>query len=76
MDDSLYDGDSERDQHWHVIEMLAQEFGVSTDEVGPLYEAELAKLKPGARIKDYLSILISHNVREHIRAVRHGHRSG
>lgn len=76
MDNSLYDSDSERDQHWHAIEMLAQECGVPADEVCSLYEAELAKLKPGAHIKDYLSILITHNVKEHIRAVRHGHRSG
>jgi Protein of unknown function (DUF3562) len=47
-----------------TIESLAQEFKVSIDEVAQLYGDELGRLEIGARIRSFLHIFASRNVRE------------
>lgn len=68
MDGALYDDERELSLHMGVIEGLAREWDIPTSEVSQLYEAELAKLKPQARVKDSLPILASHAVRDALRS--------
>lgn len=50
-----------------MVESLAHEFKVSTDQVAQLYDSELHRLEFGARIKIFLHIFIYRNVREVLR---------
>jgi len=47
--------------------MLAGELGMPEKEIRELYEEFLCSIKEGARIKDYLTVLVSRNVRDSIR---------
>ena len=53
--------------HAHAIEALADETRAPLERVGGLYVVELERLMPGARIKDYLPVLISRRVRQILR---------
>ena len=62
-----YDNDAEERQHSKAIQMLAGELGMPEKEIRGLYEEFLCSIKGGARIKDYLTVLVSRNVRDSIR---------
>jgi len=47
--------------------MLAKDTGVPEEKVQVIYETMLCSLKERARIKDYLVILISRNVKDMIK---------
>lgn len=53
-----------------IIEFLSRESQFPIDEVTRLYEAELAELSVGARIKSFLPIFATRNVQEALRARR------
>jgi hypothetical protein len=53
--------------HAHAIQALAVETRLPLERVGNLYAVELKRLLPGARIKDYLPVLISRRVRQILR---------
>ena len=58
---------AEKKLHDSAIRRLALEFGVAEESIRDVYEAELAKLLPTARIKDYLSIFVMRRVRDGFR---------
>ena len=60
----LYDNDKEQKQHADAIHAIAQQYEISETQVKTLYERELMRLKPEARIKTYLAVLITRVVRE------------
>jgi hypothetical protein len=66
----LYDNDEEERQHSKAIQMLAKELGMPEQEIRGLYEEILCSIKEGARIKDYLTVLVSRNVRAVIKRGR------
>jgi len=47
--------------------MLAKDLGIPEEEIQIIYETMLCSLKERARIKDYLVILISRNVKNMIK---------
>jgi len=59
----LYDNEQERLRHASAIQQLARELGVPVAEIGPVYEAALRNLKLTARVKDFLIILASRQVK-------------
>jgi len=62
----LYDNDSDKKLHFRAIQMLANEFSIPEGEVQALYEMMLGSLKETARVKDFLAILVSRNVKDRI----------
>jgi len=64
----LYEDAVDQNQHARAIQMLAKDLEMSEDEIARLYETTLRSLKHEARIKDYLVILVSRNVKDMIRA--------
>ncbi len=62
-----YDNDAEERQHSKAIQMLAKELGMPEKKIRELYEEFLCSIKGGARIKDYLIVLASRNVKDVIR---------
>jgi hypothetical protein len=63
-----YDNEAEERQHSKAIQMLAGQLGMPEKEIRELYEEFLCSIKEGARIKDYLTVLVSRNVRDSIRS--------
>ena len=61
---------AERDQHLSAIRRLAEEFGVTADDVRISYELELQHLYAEATIKEFLSIFAARAVRD---TYRHQH---
>jgi hypothetical protein len=47
--------------------MLARDLRIPEEEIQTLYETMLCSLRERARIKDYLAILVSRNVKDMIR---------
>ena len=63
----LYENDMDRKQHSRAIQMLAKDLRISEEKIQILYEEMLCSLREKARIKEYLVILVSRNVREMIK---------
>ena len=66
----LYESEAEEQQHLSVVSMLAKELGLAEASVRQIYEDELQVLQKHARIKTFLSIFVSRNVKKKI--VEHG----
>jgi hypothetical protein len=47
--------------------MLAEDLGMPEEEIRSVYEAFYCSISEGARIRDYLVVLVSRNVRDSIR---------
>ncbi len=60
----LYEDEREQRVHDHAVQLIARDVGRSVADVIPLYETELGQLKGRARIKDFLSVLVSQRVKE------------
>jgi hypothetical protein len=65
----LYDF-ADEPAHLHAIDMLAKEASQPVALVTEIYITELARLKVGARIKDFLVVLTCRKVREGLRRRR------
>jgi Protein of unknown function (DUF3562) len=63
----LYENDADRKQHSRAIQRLARDLRIPEEEIEILYEEMLCSLKERARIKDYLVILVSRNVKDMIK---------
>lgn len=63
----LYDDERERRHHLHAVQIVARDTGRSIEEVISVYEIELKSLKSRARVKDYLSVLVSQRVKSLLR---------
>lgn len=72
MNTKLYDNEKEQAMHVDAISSFARASGIPEDEVRRIYEAELEKLKAGARVKDFLLPLADGKVRDIIRHLK-GH---
>jgi hypothetical protein len=65
--EQLYENEEEALRHSTTIEGLAKSQGVRSDDVRPLYEAVLARMKRDAVIKDFLPIFAARQVKEILR---------
>jgi hypothetical protein len=61
---TLYEDEIEQKQHFSAIQRLVIDVSSSEEEIRPLYEDVLKELKRDARIKTFLSILVSKRVKE------------
>jgi len=61
--------DVEKKKHFATIEKLAQQSGVPEPEVQERYKAELRRILPFTRIREFLPILISRKVKDDIRQI-------
>ena len=66
----LYETPTEAHAHEDAIESLAAETRMPPAHVRSVYERELIRLKPDARIKDYLLVFAIRKAREALRAER------
>lgn len=55
----LHENDTEERVHLNGIKMLTARLGVSPDEIKRPYEIVLKRFKKGAKVKDFLPILVS-----------------
>ena len=60
---SLYEGSNEAARHEHAITSLSVRTGTSPAEVRALFARELARLELRAKVRTYLSVLTTSNVR-------------
>ena len=60
----LYDDETEEKLHRKTIQALVRETGMSAEDVSSLYELVFTRLKHHARIKEYLPILVSKEVKD------------
>ena len=60
----LYEDKIEEQLHRNIIQSLARETGIPAEAVIPLYESVFERLKSHARIKDFLPILVSREVKD------------
>ena len=60
----LYEDEREKSQHDSAIRTLARELGLPMMEIGAIYEGALKELKKTARIKEYLAIFASRQVKD------------
>ena len=65
--DQLYDTTAEASAHEGAIESLVAETQLPPDVVRDAYERELERLKPDARVKDFLLLFTVRNTREALR---------
>jgi hypothetical protein len=61
---SLYDNEGDRKQHLHAVEMLARDMQTPADRIIVIYERELSKIKTAAKVKDYLTVLVTRRVKD------------
>jgi hypothetical protein len=62
-----YENDTEKRLHSQAIHVLARDLDRPEEEIRRYYEIVLCSLKERARIKDYLVILVSRNVKHMIK---------
>ena len=62
-----YENDEEEKRHFKAILMLAEDLGLPEAEIRSLYEAFFCSISEEARIKDYLVVIVSRNVRDFVR---------
>ena len=64
---SLFESDKEAVRHESVIDSLRKRTGAPLAEVRSLFAQEFSRLKLGAKVTSYLSILTASNVRTMLR---------
>jgi hypothetical protein len=67
---ALYEDEAEQKQHFSAIQRLVRDVRSPEEEIRPLYEDVLKEFKSEARIKTFLSILVSKKVKELLDARR------
>jgi hypothetical protein len=67
---ALYEDETEQKQHFSAIQRLVRDVRSPEEEIRPLYEDVLKEFKSEARIKTFLSILVSKKVKELLDARR------
>jgi hypothetical protein len=65
---SLYLSPTEEARHMKAIQRLAGDVGSDIAVVKAIYEAELARLQEGARLRDYLPLLTARHTLDYIRS--------
>jgi len=66
----LYEDEAEQKQHFRAIQRLVMDVRSPEEEIRHLYEVVLKQFKNEARIKTFLSILVSKKVKELLDAGR------
>lgn len=61
---SLYKTEKEKQRHLSTISMLAHDLGVTEDSMRQIYEDELSALQENARVRIFLSVLVSRKIKE------------
>lgn len=56
----------DRERHLDAIRRLADSLGKPLEVVQSLYERELERLSPDARVKDYLTVLVTRRVKDQL----------
>jgi hypothetical protein len=64
---SLYGDETEERQHLNAIQMLSRDLKIPMDAISQLYESELGVLKQSAKVKDFLTLIVSRRVKEMIK---------
>ena len=64
----LYRNEKERAVHQELIHAISLESGLPEGQIAALYESELEKLKAGAKITEYLPVLIRRRIRETLKS--------
>jgi len=59
----VYESADDEALHLHTIDTLARETGVPAEQVRPVYERELLRLKDGAVISSYLVFFVQRGTR-------------
>ncbi|MBI1892015.1 MAG: DUF3562 domain-containing protein [Burkholderiales bacterium] len=59
----LYEDEADRQRHRRFIEATAEELQRSVEEVTQFYEEALVAMAAEARVRDYLPIFVSKNVK-------------
>jgi len=59
-----------------VVDAIAHDTSTSADIVKVLYEEEVAALAAQATIKQFVGVIATKRVRQHLRRVVHGHHAG
>jgi hypothetical protein len=72
----LYEDEIEKKQHDLAVRKLAEDLRRSEEEVRTLYEKELERLKPRARVKDFLTVIVTREVKNLLRDARMGSTAG
>jgi len=67
---ALYENEAEQKQHFSAIQRLVRDVRSPEEEIRHLYEDVLKEFKSEARIKTFLSILVSKKVKELLGARR------
>ena len=62
-----YGNAAEERQHLDAIQRIAQDLDMRVEEIREIYEEFLGGVKQQAKIKDYLIILVSRQVKDAIR---------
>lgn len=60
----LYESEMKEKLHLNAIQILARETGMPAEVVSSLYESVFERLKSHARIKDFLPIFVSREVKD------------
>jgi hypothetical protein len=68
----LYEDDIERKLHDRAVKRLAEDLSASEEEIRALYETELGRVKSHARIKDFLTVIVTREVKNLLRSARLG----
>ncbi len=71
----LHDNESERKLHMNAVQMLALRIGASHENVERVYAIVLRRFKKGAKVKDFLPILVSRRVEYLLNVRRHAKRN-
>lgn len=59
-----YNEKDEKGRHQSAIQMLARDLGIPAKEIETLYQQVLEEFKRTARVKNFLFILVSRQVRD------------
>lgn len=68
----LYEDEIEKKQHDLAVKKLAEDLSVSEEEIRTLYEKELERVKPRAKVKDFLTVIVTREVKNLLRNARMG----
>ena len=63
----IYENSVERAVHDEAIAALANEMSLDLNEIRPVYESHYLRLRPTARVRDYLPVLVARHTRDALR---------
>jgi hypothetical protein len=64
----LYEDEQEKKQHLHAIQILARDIGASVEDLSGIYETELERLEHNAKVRTYLTVLVTRRVKEKLKS--------